>query len=180
MMKSAIIVNYIKFLADVYESIDQLVNGKTVQKRQRYVLIIEFSVTTTVSILFLLLAGQINCASGSTLSSKSRVKSERNGRCKFKYSYTFMFICSYEQHNVSSHFLIAQSLFYILLYVLVIFNWITFQNDMCTTEYNWNDVNIQYTREESGVCYTAAECSQQGGVAKSHCAAGYGSCCVCK
>ena len=67
-----------------------------------------------------------------------------------------------------------------LFHVSVIFNWITFQNDMCTTQYNWNDANTLRIQEESGVCYTAAECGEQGGVAKSHCAAGYGSCCVCK
>ncbi|TRY79968.1 hypothetical protein TCAL_16014, partial [Tigriopus californicus] len=48
-----------------------------------------------------------------------------------------------------------------------LFNIVQFNNDVC---------NITATQQ--GVCYTATECVNKGGVPKTSCAAGFGTCCL--
>ena len=60
--------------------------------------------------------------------------------------------------------------------ISVIFNWIQFRNDECIANYQHGE----HVTEAHGVCYTSQECSNRGGIHRSNCAAGYGSCCVCE
>ena len=66
-----------------------------------------------------------------------------------------------------SNYAFSESNFFISVFSL--FSIIRFQNDICNVTVN-----------EQGVCYTSHECEIRGGRAAGSCAAGFGTCCVCK
>lgn len=56
-----------------------------------------------------------------------------------------------------------------LFTVLSLFTFVQFNNQECIT-----------ASGDNGTCLTPADCSQKGGRASGSCAAGFGSCCICK
>ena len=140
---------------------------KSFIKRLHLILSHFFKLSFVVVILILLFLN--NKVEGSLSTSKSQLKHERNGRCKYQSFYDY----------IKDRSTLVERSYYqeIFSNILVIFNWIKFQNDVCHAK-NYNTEHHEY--DEDGVCYTSEECSSRGGLHKANCAAGYGACCVCR